>query len=217
MNMKNGTAIILLVVGLAAPLCWAERTENELPMYGGKHNPEVKQNKEFSASAAKLGWQYYYRGDLDTAIKRFNQAWMFDRQSAEAFWGFGLIMGRRSDKEDAEQNIREAIRFLEMAASRQANNPNILVDLGYSCTGLGVLLKDKGDLASTNDFLKARAAFERAERLNPDLPPLHSNWSVLEFSQGNYQKAKERLDRAKKLGFKPDPAYVKSLENKLRK
>ena len=217
MNMKNKTVIILLVVGLASSLCRAERPENELPMYGGKHNPDVEQNKEFSASAAKLGWQYYYRGDLDTAIKRFNQAWMFDRESADAFWGFGLIMGRRSDKEDAEQNLRESIRFLEMAASRQTNNPNILVDLGYSRTGLGVLFKDKKDPASTNEFRKARAAFEQAERLNPDLPPVHSNWSVLEFWQCNYQKAQERLDRATKLGFNPDPAYVKTLEDKLKK
>ena len=48
-------------------------------MYGGNHNPTVEENKEASRSAAELGWRYFCKGDVDTAIKRFNQAWMFDR------------------------------------------------------------------------------------------------------------------------------------------
>ena len=65
-------------------------------MYGGKHNPDVEQDKKISESAAKLGWQYFYRDDLDTAMKRFNQAWMFDRDSIDALWGFGLITAKET-------------------------------------------------------------------------------------------------------------------------
>ncbi|MCC7433476.1 MAG: hypothetical protein IT363_02245, partial [Methanoregulaceae archaeon] len=57
--------LLIPLAGVAASLCLtvtiraAERPENELPMYGGKHNPEVEENKESSKGLAKLGWQYY--------------------------------------------------------------------------------------------------------------------------------------------------------------
>lgn len=45
-------------------------------MYGGQHDPSVPENKKFSKDAAELGWKYYREGDYDTAVKRFNQAWV---------------------------------------------------------------------------------------------------------------------------------------------
>ena len=98
--MKIKFLILFVILCLPCLLNAKDRDMNELPMYGGKHNPTVEQNKQFSASAAKLGWQYYYRGDLDTAMKRFNQAWMFDRDSIDALLGFGMIMWQRSAQED---------------------------------------------------------------------------------------------------------------------
>ncbi len=124
---------ILIVAILCIPcfVCAKDRPINELPMYGGKHNPSVEQNKNFSKSAADLGWKYYYKNDLDTAVKRFNQAWMLDRDSIDALWGFGLIMGRRASEEMPEHNLKESIRFLAMAAEKAPQNVRILVDLAF--------------------------------------------------------------------------------------
>ena len=99
-----------------------ERLMNELPMYGGQHDPTVAPNKEFSRNLSELGWNYYYEGDLDTAIKRFNQSWMFDRDNVKTLWGFGVIMGRRAYEEQSESHIRESVRYLEMAVSLQSTN-----------------------------------------------------------------------------------------------
>ncbi|MBI5604531.1 MAG: hypothetical protein HY879_14385 [Deltaproteobacteria bacterium] len=89
--MKIGSLLLIPMLCLPCLVSAKERKINELPMYGGKHTPEVEQDKKISESAAKLGWQYYSRDDLDTAIKPFNQTWMFDRNSIDALWGFGLI------------------------------------------------------------------------------------------------------------------------------
>ena len=133
-----------------------DRPFNELPMYGGQHTPQVEPDFETSKGVGKLGWDYDYKGDWDTAIKRFNQAWMFNRNNVNALWGFGLIMARRSDEERPEYHLRESIRYLEMALTIQANNPNILIDLAYSYTGLGDFLKQKNDSASKDAFVKSR-------------------------------------------------------------
>ena len=190
---------------------------NELPMYGGKHNPEVEQDKKISEAAAQLGWQYYYRDDLDTAMKRFNQAWMFDRDSLEALWGFGVIMGRRASQEQPEHNLKESIRFLGLAVEKAPQNVSILVDLAFSHTVLDQYLKEKGKTGSRDELLKAERLYEAAVKLDPKYPLLHLNWSVLEFYRGNYLKAQERLEQARSLGFQPDPAYVRDLEIKLKK
>jgi tetratricopeptide (TPR) repeat protein len=210
---------LIIMVMLCLPL-WVnakERPTNEIPMYGGTHTPTVEQNKKFSESAAQLAWQYYYKGDLDTAIKRFNQAWMFDRESVDALWGFGLIMGKRASEELPEQNLKESIRFLGMADEKAPRNARILVDLALSHATFGQYLNNIGNTGSHDEFIKASGLYEAAEKIDPNYPLLYFDWSVLEFYQGNYLKSQERLDQAKKLGFQPDPVFVQDLEGKLKK
>ncbi len=214
---KKYSIIVLISSFLLMKMSYAEdRPLNEMPMYNEQHNPDVEQNKEFSEGAAKLGWQYYDKGDMDTAIKRFNQAWMFDRESVDAFWGFGLIMGQRAMQENPEYNLRESIKYLEMAKAKSQNNHRLLVDLAYSYTLLGSFLKDEGRPESKDNFIQARKLFEESEKLDSTYPLLYSNWSILEFYCDNYAEAKTRLDHAKQLGFKPNPAYEKELASKLK-
>lgn len=210
---------LLLIILLCLPILVnaKDRPTNELPMYGGKHNPSVEQNKGFSDKAAKLAWQYYYRDDLDTAIKRFNQAWMFDRDSIDALWGFGLIMGRRASEELPEYHLKESIRFLDMAYKKSPENARIIVDLAMSHTYFAQYLNSKGNASAQDEFSKANNLYDAAAKRDNKYPLLYANWSVLEFYMGNYIKAKERLAQAEKLGFQPDPAYVKDIESKLRK
>jgi uncharacterized membrane protein/Flp pilus assembly protein TadD len=207
-------AVMFLIAGFCSAYA-AERPINELPMYGGQHNPTVETNKENSKSAAILGWKYYYSGNLDTAIKRFNQAWMLDRENADAFYGFGLIMGQRAIKEETEKNLMESIKFLEKAKALSPQKAKIMVDLAFSHTFLGnYLLSNKK--SAQDEFKKARFLFFQAEEIEPTYPLIYSNWSVLEFYDGNYFTAKQLLDNAKRLGAKPDPAYEKDLESKVQ-
>jgi hypothetical protein len=70
---KNIRLVALLaVVFIAASVLADDRPMNEMPMYGGQHNPEVEPDAAHSAEAAKLGWRYLDQGDDVTAIKRFN-------------------------------------------------------------------------------------------------------------------------------------------------
>ena len=209
--------IILTILSIICPVqsACAERPMNEIPMYDGKHDPKVPENKEFSKGAAELGWKYYDKGDYDTAIKRFNQAWMFDRNSPEAFWGFGVIMGIRATSEDQEENLNESVKFLEKAHEILKNDPRLMVDLAYSETMLGAFLKGNQKKGFQSHFNKARNLFKHSGELEKGYPLLYSNWAVLEFFEENYVVAKEKLDIAKKLGFKPSPDFENTLKEKL--
>jgi len=216
--MRHVQTAILAVLGtmlLTAAVSAQDGPIDTLPMYGGKHKPTVPENKEASRTAAELGWEFYRKGDLDTAMKRFNQAWMFNRRNAEAYWGFGLIMARRADETRPEHHLKESIRLLETAVARARKNARVLTDLALSHIHLGRYYARQSNPKSKKQFAKAASVLKKAERLDPKYPLLHFNRSLLEFYQGNYAQAKTHLDRAKALGYKPDPAYESDLGAKL--
>jgi len=39
-----------------------------------------------------LGFNYLARGDMETAMKRFNQAWLLDPKNENAYWGLAPYM-----------------------------------------------------------------------------------------------------------------------------
>jgi tetratricopeptide (TPR) repeat protein len=208
--------IALLSLALFLPIiAMAERPMNELPMYGGQHDPAVERNPDFSKDAAKRGWKAFYEGDLDTAIKRFNQAWMFDRENPEVYWGFGLLMGQRASQEEPKKNLEESIRFLKMAVDRDKKNGRILGDLGFSYTLLGHYLESNEE-SGKESFEKARELFPAAFNLDSEYPPIVANWSVFCFYTKDYETAKKKADEATKMGYKLSPEYLQDLENKLR-
>lgn len=209
-------ALMMLAFGCRQQVLRVERPENELPMYGGKRTPNIEQNKDLSTSAAKLGWQYYYKGDLDTAIKRFNQAWMFDSNNVDAFWGFGLIMGQRASQECPETSLKESIRFLQMAKERSPKNGQIIGDLAFSHTILGHYYKSEQKMESAVQFAEAGKLFVEAYKADPKYPPIVANWSVFYFYTGDYQKAKSKADEAIGMGYDFSPDYISDLKKHMK-
>ena len=120
-----------------APGCSADYPIDELPMYGHiqktadqkradtryiKYMTEGGRNREAAAdSAARVGWNMFYRGDCSTAIKRFNQAWLLDPKNQLALWGFAVISIDRAE-------IEEAIRYYRMALESGPEDPSLRRD-----------------------------------------------------------------------------------------
>lgn len=212
-KMKIALFVFLSLISFYA---FAEKYEmNELPMYGGEHNPQVEPNKENSKGAAELGWKYLHRGDLSTAMKRFNQAWMFDRKNPDAFWGFGIIMGRRAEKEDTEKNLTESINLLTTAHELSPDNGRITGDLAFSYSLLGNYFATQGRDGMKN-YEKAEALFIDAYKHDPKYPPIAANWAVLKFYTGDYQTSKKLISEAQELGYTPNPEFLKELNEKAK-
>jgi tetratricopeptide (TPR) repeat protein len=57
--------------------------------------------KKGSAHLVTLGFKYLAQGDMETAMKRFNQAWLLDPKNENAYWGFGAVYGTFSDYDAA--------------------------------------------------------------------------------------------------------------------
>jgi hypothetical protein len=144
LNTNGKITLYVDHVGLGpAPAARGNYPINELPMYGHltKTAAQKRADKkyiEYATSggrsrehaadmAAKAGWNYYYKGDQPTAIKRFNQAWMLDPENPLALWGFAGICRDRDQMDDA-------IRYFEMAIEKDPEN--ILLERDYQNTVL---------------------------------------------------------------------------------
>ncbi|BDQ35398.1 tetratricopeptide repeat protein [Pseudodesulfovibrio portus] len=121
---------ILLVLFAACvfslPVRAGEYPMNEVPMYGGiEKTPALLQADEHLISDieakgytreqgavlfAKRGWDFFRKGDMSTAIKRFNQAWLLDGDNYQAYWGFALVyLLRDADIENADRMFVKAL------------------------------------------------------------------------------------------------------------
>ncbi len=114
---------------------------NLIPKYGAKKKCKeqlqsdsdfisdcLKQFKDRKTAAnyfVKKGWEYFYKNDGETAMKRFNQAWLLDSLNAEAFWGFGNLIGMKL-------SFEESIKLFEHSIALDTNNPAVYESLAIS-------------------------------------------------------------------------------------
>ncbi len=122
--MKISTVIsalsIIALVGCAGGP--RQRSINEIPEYGNQpKSPELlKADQEFLALTKgkekesfehmiKVGWSFYHRGDIGTAIMRFNQAWLIDSTRYESYWGFAVAEGRLNNLETSKHYYEKAL------------------------------------------------------------------------------------------------------------
>ena len=122
--MKFSTIISVLsifaLVGCASGL--RQRSINEIPEYGNQpKSPEMLQADQQFLNTVKgkeqqafdhmmaVGWSFFKRGNIGTAIKRFNQAWLIDSTRYESYWGFAAVEGRLNNFETSKHYYEKAL------------------------------------------------------------------------------------------------------------
>lgn len=119
----------------------AEQNPQVLPMFGGKQKTEEQQKKDekFLTSCDKSftnrqeaskffmerGWEYLNEGQLDTAVYRFNLAWLLNPDNKDTYWAFGLVTSAKGENE-------KAIEFYEKALAYDPKNSLLMSDIAAS-------------------------------------------------------------------------------------
>ena len=65
--------------------------------------------KESFEHMMNVGWSFFKRGNIGTAIKRFNQAWLIDSTRYESYWGFAAAEGRLNNLEKSKHYYEKAL------------------------------------------------------------------------------------------------------------
>jgi len=140
----------------------APQNPKTLPMFGGimKTEQQQKQDEKFLKScdlnfktrqeASKFfmerGWEYYAEGQIDTAMYRFNLAWLLNPDNGETYWAFGLVTAAY-DKQD------EALKLYEKALVYQPKNSLLHSDIAAAHLNLYKVKNKKKHLKNASKSL----------------------------------------------------------------
>ena len=219
--MKLGlfTAIILLSSLVAGCVSSGGTRIDNVPMYG---QPDVERpaflkqaDQDFiekaskgigsREEASKVWWvqaeRFMQEGNLDYAMRRYNQSWLLNPNNYQPYWGFARVSLEKG-------RVNEAISFLEKAESLiddQYQKVALLADLGTAYTYKGK--------ESPEYFEKANGKFSESIQLEETYPNSWRRWAFSLYEQKAYPSAWEKVIRAQKLGAKPFPSsFLSALE-----
>lgn len=204
---------------------------NELPMYGNIERTQeqididnkfikavtANQSREdASKEAVSLGWQYFDKGDLKTAMKRFNQAWLLDPQNPKAYWGFGVILGSQAEEESSVEKLDQSIDMLEKAYKLMPQNFKVIVDLAHSYTGKAWVIKYEQNKDASEYFKKANELYDKAKGIEPSYGLLYLNWAASLHYEDRNEEALNLINEAEALDIDIPEGLIKEIEDSIK-
>ena len=170
--MRLLSKFIAIYFGFCAISCVTENCVpdlNQLPEYGRqtKCQKEIEKDNKFILKCdssfkdrkiaakyyIKRAWNYFDEGKLDTAMFRFNQAWMLDSANADIYWGFGTLLGTR-------KQFKESIPFFKKSIKMNSLNPRVFESISKSYGQLFVRDTNMTHLDLAIDYLKTAISMD---------------------------------------------------------
>lgn len=212
---------------------------NELPMYGSvQRTVEEKQaDDEFIRAGIKgagsreaaakdmimVGWEFVGEGDLKTAMKRFNQAWLLTPNSADVFFGFSHILLQQGQSDKAKE-------MLDKAKLLNSNLAELYYNRGYSYIRRGkfpdkaiedfnkaieinpdysIAYNDRGNaFMAKGNTEQAISDYNKALEINPNFANPYYNLGLFYGDKGDYDKAISNYNKALEIDTKHYAAYI---------
>jgi len=189
---------------------------NLLPKYGSQPKSDALKasdavfisgmDEEYHGDRAKAsmymamrGWQFLAAGDFDTAMRRFNQAWLLNHSNGTALWGMGAY-------EAHSGKLDESLKLFAEAEPLIGDQINFSVDYAKTMGLAGVSLKNDPML---------KDAFARFYQKAPDNVLNLQNWAITLYGKGNYSEAwaKVKLAEATPNKNQLDPRFIADLQS----
>jgi len=226
--MKNIWTIAFLLGFLVLTGCMTSggnktRIDN-IPMYG---QPEIvrpdalkqvdqdfiaKVEKELGSreEASKRWWaqgeHFMSQGNIDYAMRRYNQSWLLDPSNYQPYWGFARVMLEQGKLDKGLTYLEKAEKLINDNFQKVA----LLSDMGTAYTY-------KGQSDKTY-FSKANSKFKESISIDPKYPDSWRRWAYSLYEQGKYTEALEKVEKAKSLNSQPfSPKFISDLNAKLGK
>ena len=203
---------------------------DKLPMYGqpGIARPESLKkidedlirdatfrfgNRQAASRAlAEQGWASVRKGILDTAMRRFNEAWLLNPKNYQAFWGFGAVLSEQGKLAEAIEQLETARELVDDPKQRVA----LLSDLGSVHSSYGARLPADKQLDRARHFVIANSRFTESLEMDPNYGRSWREWAFSLYEQERYSEAWVKAKRAMELNSEPfPPGFLDTLRKKV--
>lgn len=150
--------------------------------------PNLSEASQFFSAR---GWDYLQDAEIDTAIHRFNLAYLLDDENVDVYWGLGVIAYQKGD-------TRKAISLMQRGNDIDQNDPTLMVDLATLYIEAFVAEKKVDDLSNAFNLL------EKAVEIQPELTNAYMQLALAEMLNGQLDHAWEHFHK----GYEIDPEGV---------
>ena len=229
MHRSSLPSVVCLLVVIAAGIkaSAGELDPGEIPMYGGldrQADPMLKgtdealiesTTKEFGSRRAASerfvdqGFRFYFRDDLSTAMRRFNQGWLLDPENPSVYYGFMAVLNDREQFCAAREMIERAF---ELGLQKK---PEELSDAGRVHALCAVQEKTLSDDTKTTFIKKSSEYYTEALQLQPNSAYVYGSWATASFWLGDYATAWRYVKLERKHGGKPGKQFLKMLKARM--
>lgn len=156
------------------------------------------------------GDKFMREGNLDYAMRRYNQSWLLNPNSFRPYWGFGRVLLEQGQ-------LDESIKYLEKA--------NQLVDDEYQKVALLTdtasvySVKANSSAIGSNErakyFSLANRYFEESTKLDPTYPNSWRSWARSLYFEGRFAEAWQKVNAARSRSAQFPAQFIKALEENM--
>lgn len=160
--------------------------------------------KKASEDASMNGWQYLRQGNVNDAMRRFNQAWLLDNSNGKALWGMAAVQASNGKLSQSLKLFAEAEHFV-------GDDVDYLVDYARA---MGFAGAEAGNKALIQEaFDRFAQLYKRAPQHTLNL----QNWAITLFHVGDYAEAwkKVQLAEATPRHAELDKNFIAALQSKM--
>lgn len=190
----------------------AKKDKKMLPEFGNlkKTAKEVAADEQFvtsivsageskSAGASqmvRIGFDYLYRGDLKTAMYRFNQAYILNPKNSGIYWGYGAVYSALGAYDEARSEYMQGLQL-------EPESAPILTD--YATTYLGEYYDTvRSNYKSAQKSLTmAKEKLLAAYAIDPSYINTTYKLSIVYLNDQDCENAKKYLKETRALGGQP--------------
>ncbi len=156
--------------------------------------------------------RYMNKGNLDYAMRRYNQSWLLNPHNYQPYWGFARVMVAKHAYDESFKYFKKAVQLIDDPYQK----PALLTDFA-------VAYHNKAKSLSANEmeqrkeyFSLANSLCEEATKADPKYPMSWLVWASSLYFQENFQEswAKVKVARALDASIIPS-SFLSDLSTKL--
>lgn len=232
MRKSQSRLLIIAVIAAAGFLSGCATTSgtriDNIPMYGqpAVERPEVlkRADEDFIKQAseglggrekASVAWwmegdKFMRDGNLDYAMRRYNQSWLLNPNSFRPYWGFGRVLLEQGQLDESIKHLEKANQLVDDEYQKVA----LLAD-----TASVYSVKANSSASGSNErakyFSSANRHFEESTKLDPTYPNSWRSWARSLYFEGRLAEAWQKVNAARSRGAQFPPQFIRALEEKM--
>lgn len=158
-----------------------------------------------------LGFNYLYRGDVKTAMYRFNQAYLLDSLNNDIYWGYAAVYMTIGNYEKAKKQYVTGL-------SENPESTHLLTDYGTYHMAQYYTLQPIDEGAALARLDSAITYMQKSYALDPQDQNTLFKLSIVYWIKGDCDNAWKYYDKCAVLGGRPiTEAYTKDLNKKCKR